>query len=109
VRFDGIDIELSAARNEMLGNIPSTNIKVGIRPEFVHVCNKPTDGAYECDVQHVEDLGTYKILTLKLGEKIIKARLDEDHAVPQQKAYISFPEQWLKIYVDEYLIGEDLV
>jgi glycerol transport system ATP-binding protein len=24
--------------------------------------------------------------------------------VPTKKAYISFPEQWLKVYVDEYLV-----
>ena len=109
VSFDGIEIELSDARNAMLAKVTSKNIKVGIRPEFIHVWAKPSDSGYECEVEHVEDLGTYKILTMKLGQKIIKARLDEDHTVPQHKAYISFPEQWLKIYVDEYLIGEELV
>ena len=54
---------------------------------------------------HVEDLGTYKIVTLKLGSKHIKARLQEDQPVPEKHAYISFPEQWTMLYVDEFLVN----
>ena len=57
---------------------------------------RPRRDAYECDVLHMEDLGTYKILTLKLGGQDIKVRLGEDHDVPVNKAYVSFPEQWLE-------------
>jgi glycerol transport system ATP-binding protein len=106
VGFDHIDIALSEEQGSFLNDFPSNNLKLGIRPEFVHVWDGPTEDAYECELKHVEDLGTYKILTLKLGEQTLKARLDEDHKVPVAKAYISFPTQWLKLYVDEYLWEE---
>jgi len=108
VEFDGMTIPFSGNRLDLLNTTSSTNIKVGIRPEFVHVWTKPTEDAFECDVLHVEDLGTYKVISLQLGSNTIKARLDEDHKVPEHKAYISLPEQWLKLYVNEFLVEENL-
>ncbi|MDN3647850.1 ABC transporter ATP-binding protein [Reinekea marina] len=105
VEFEGFNIPLEENVKKIVDQSTSENIKVGIRPEFVHVWNKPTEDAFACDVKHVEDLGTYKILTLALGSYVIKARLDEDDFIPERKAYVSFPEQWLKVYIDEYLVG----
>ena len=34
----------------------------------------------------------------------MKARLSEDQQVPSGQIYVSFPEQWTKVYVDEYLV-----
>ena len=34
----------------------------------------------------------------------MKARLSEDQKVPSGQIYVSFPEQWTKVYVDDYLI-----
>jgi glycerol transport system ATP-binding protein len=31
--------------------------------------------------------------------------LQEDQPVPQNEAYISFPEQWTMLYVDEFLVN----
>ncbi|HDZ56510.1 MAG TPA: ABC transporter ATP-binding protein [Pseudomonas xinjiangensis] len=106
VTFDGIDLPLSDRLNQYLASLQTENIKIGIRPEFVQLAGSEMDDALPCDVQHIEDLGTYKIVTLKLGEQIFKARLDEDHAVPQGRAWVSFPRQWLMIYVDEFLVEE---
>ncbi len=108
VIFDGINVPLSKGLNDVLSNTNCDNIKIGIRPEFVHVSDHVIEGGFECAVLHIEDLGIYKVLTLKLGAQKIKVRIDEDHSVPTDKAYISFPEQWLKVYVDEYLIEECL-
>ncbi len=106
VSFDGIEVPLSHSMKNFLADIPSNNIKIGIRPEFIHVWDSNADEALECGVLHLEDLGIYKILTLKLGNQEIKARLDEDHKTPTGKAQVTFPQQWLKVYVDEYLVEE---
>jgi glycerol transport system ATP-binding protein len=79
-------------------------LKVGIRPEFVHVWEEPFDGAMRAHVVHVEDLGTYKIMTLDLDGATLKVRLAEDKPVPEGTAYISFPGQWLMVYADEFLL-----
>jgi glycerol transport system ATP-binding protein len=108
VRFNTTDIPLEQSLKTLLDSLTSSNVKLGIRPEFIHVWEKETEGAFKCTLDYVEDLGTYKILTLNLDSKVIKVRIDEDRSVPAGKIYISFPEQWLKIYVDEYLIEADV-
>jgi glycerol transport system ATP-binding protein len=71
------------------------------------VWDAPDDSAYRAEVEFVEDLGTYKIVSLRLGEHLIKARLQEDQKVPKEHAFISFPEQWLMLYIDEFLVAKD--
>ena len=87
VRFSGTVLPLSDALNQRLAELDGKRLQVGIRPEFVHVW----DGAYEdalCGrVLHVEDLGTYKILTFDLDGQVLKARLQEDQPVPHEQAY----------------------
>ncbi|MGB3727133.1 MAG: ABC transporter ATP-binding protein [Glaciecola sp.] len=107
VIFNNTMVPLGQELQRKLSVLSSKNIKIGIRPEFVHVWDEKVDGAYQCEVTHMEDLGTYKILTMTLDGEVIKARLNEDRVIPTKTAYISFPEQWLKVYVDEYLIDTD--
>jgi len=104
VRFGDTVLPLNDGLNRRLAALTGKSLKVGIRPEFVHVWDGPNEDALCCEVLHLEDLGTYKILTLSLGQQIIKVRLQEDHAVPQKQAHISFPAQWLMLYADEYLV-----
>lgn len=82
----------------------ATSATVGIRPEFVHVWDGQNVDAFKVDVDFVEDLGTYKILTFTFAGVSMKARLSEDQKVPQGKAFVSFPEQWTKIYLNDYLV-----
>jgi glycerol transport system ATP-binding protein len=107
VCFSNTLFKLSEHEQTILDSSDSDNIKIGIRPEFVHVWDKPNGDAYIADVEFIEDLGTYKIISLKFEGQIIKARLQEDQKVPQGKAYISFPEQWMMLYIDEYLVAKD--
>eukprot|EP01030_Chromulinospumella_sphaerica_P006293 gene6293-6153_t len=79
-------------------------LQVGIRPEFIHVWDEANPDALQADVMHIEDLGTYKILTLNLDGAPLKVRLAEDKPVPEGRASISFPAQWLMVYADDYLL-----
>ena len=83
---------------------PYQSLKVGIRPEFVHVWDKPYDDALLCDVERCDNMGTYKLLHLRLSGFAFIARLREEQAVPTNQAYVSFPQQWLKLYLDDYLL-----
>lgn len=105
-RFDTVEIPLSEEYRSILDSSSCENIKIGIRPEFIHVWESPNPDAFQARVEHVEDLGTYKILTLGLGNQTLKVRLQEDQKVPEKMAYISFPEQWLMLYLDEYLVSQ---
>ena len=79
-------------------------LKIGIRPEFVHVWEHPYDDALLCEVERCDNMGTYKLLHLRLSGFSFIARLREEQAVPIEKAYISFPQQWLRLYLDDYLL-----
>ncbi|WP_260961782.1 ABC transporter ATP-binding protein [Pseudomonas citri] len=104
VGFGSTVLPLSDTLQQRVAEAEGKRLKVGIRPEFVHVWDGPYDDAMRADVVHVEDLGTYKILTLKLDGVPLKVRLAEDKPVPAGTAYISFPAQWLMVYADEYLL-----
>ncbi len=104
VGFGGIHLPLPAAMQQRLASSRWSSLKIGIRPEFVHVWDGPFDDAMCADVAYVEDLGTYKILSLSLAGQPLKVRLQEDKVVPQGQAWISFPAQWLMLYADEFLL-----
>ncbi|MDW7745983.1 ABC transporter ATP-binding protein [Halomonas sp.] len=82
----------------------TTNIKLGIRPEFIEVHAEPVEGGMEARVDHAQDLGTYSIVYLTLGSMALKARIEEDQATPTGKAWLRFPDERLGLYVDEYRV-----
>jgi len=104
VCFADTVLPLSPTLNQRLDELQWTSLKVGIRPEFIHVWEGFNEDALCGEVVHLEDLGTYKILTLRLDGQLLKVRLQEDQPVPQQQVYLSFPAQWLMLYADEYLV-----
>ncbi|WP_166265723.1 ABC transporter ATP-binding protein [Marinobacter caseinilyticus] len=106
VRFDDFTVALSQVQQRATEHSPSQNLKIGIRPEFLHVSNQPSDDTFKCKVKDVEDLGTYKIVSLQLGSQAILARVDEDHEIAGDTVYVGFPPQWLKLYIDEFLVEE---
>jgi glycerol transport system ATP-binding protein len=83
-------------------------LQLGIRPEFVRVWDGPSDEALSAQRVDLEDLGTYKILTLSLAGQHLKVRLPEDRMVPQGTLGISFPEPWLMLYADDILVEAHL-
>ncbi|MDD2100798.1 ABC transporter ATP-binding protein [Pseudomonas putida] len=104
VGFASTHLPLSEAMQKRIAESTWKTLKVGIRPEFIHVWDEPFDDALRAQVVHVEDLGTYKIMTLNLDGAPLKVRLAEDKPVPEGTAYISFPAQWLMVYADDFLL-----
>ncbi|AZF43056.1 Glycerol-3-phosphate ABC transporter, ATP-binding protein UgpC [Pseudomonas sp. R1-43-08] len=106
VRFANTSLPLSEALQQRLAATDYKKLQVGIRPEFIHVWDEHNPGALQAEVTHLEDLGTYKIMTLNLDGATLKVRLAEDKPVPEGRACISFPAQWLMLYADDYLLEE---
>ncbi|NLQ17314.1 ABC transporter ATP-binding protein [Marinomonas sp. M1K-6] len=102
--FGEHEISVSDAMLARLKAMDAKKITLGIRPEFVHVWEGKNNDAFSVAVDYVEDLGTYKILSFIFNGQLMKARLSEDQKVPSGQIYVSFPEQWTKVYVDEYLV-----
>ncbi|GAA0827075.1 MULTISPECIES: ABC transporter ATP-binding protein [Marinomonas] len=104
VMFGEHEIAIRSDVLTTLKNMAATKLRLGIRPEFVHVWDGKNDDAYQVEVDYVEDLGTYKILSFLFNGQMMKARLSEDQKVPSGQIFVSFPEQWTKVYVNEYLV-----
>ncbi|GAB6260929.1 ABC transporter ATP-binding protein [Photobacterium sp. R1] len=106
LNFKGLKIPVSASQQAALNQTQSTQLQLGIRPEFVQLWDTQREDSFPVTVTHTEDLGTYKIVTVLLAETPLKIRLAEGTPVPDREAWVSFPGQWLKLYADEYLVGE---
>ncbi|MFJ3149924.1 ABC transporter ATP-binding protein [Pseudomonas hunanensis] len=104
VVFGDVQLVLPDGLCERLDARAGGRLQVGIRPEFVQLWDSPFEGAYPARVLDVEDLGTYRIVTLELGGVALKARLGEDRPLPVDKAWVSLPAQWLMLYVDDVLL-----
>ncbi|TDF77920.1 ABC transporter ATP-binding protein [Pseudomonas sp. H9] len=104
VGFAGVHLSLPEALQAQLARTPTARLQVGIRPEFVQVREAPFDDAFSAQVVDIEDLGTYRILTVALQGVALKVRLGEDRTLPAEQAWISFPAQWLMVYADDELV-----
>jgi len=103
------DTELAVGQgvHDAVAGARSTNIKLGIRPEFIEVHDAPVEGGMEARVAHAQDLGTYSIVYLTLGGVALKARIEEDQVTPSGEAWLRFPDERLGLYVDEYRVEID--
>ncbi len=104
VVFGDVRLALPDGLRERLAAMAGGRLQVGIRPEFVQLWDAPFDDAHPARVLDVEDLGTYRIVTLELGGVALKARLSEDRPLPVELAWVSLPAQWLMLYVDDVLL-----
>jgi glycerol transport system ATP-binding protein len=100
-------VDLAPWQVELLTRLTSKNIKIGIRPEFIELSPTASDNTYQTEILDMEDLGTYKIITVQLDQQEMKVRMNEEfEGAIGSLTYLSFPQQWLKLYVDEFLVQE---
>lgn len=104
VAFGDVHLALPDGLRERLAATAGVRLQVGIRPEFVQLWDSPFDGAIPARVLDIEDLGTYRIVTVEIGGVALKARLGEDRPLPVDQAWVSLPAQWLMLYVDDVLL-----
>ncbi len=92
----------------MVSGAPSGAVTLGVRPEYVRVAAAGARGALAARVQQVQDIGTYWLVTARLGEATVRARLAADAPAPAVG-----DEVWLQVLgertcfyaQDETLIG----
>jgi len=67
---------------------------LGVRPEWIRIEKKKSEGLVQAEVYVVEPLGSSKIIDLKIGNEVIKARTDADFDVKiGDKVWIQFIEK----------------
>ena len=73
--------------------------QLGIRPEFIATSNDPKDGWIPWSVDLVENVGSYKVVTLSRNGTTIKSRAPEHMKVNTgDRLWLNFPEKHIKIF-----------
>ena len=78
----------------------SGKLEIGIRPEFVRF----GDDGIPVEIQKVEDLGRYQVVTVKHEAEQIKMLVGEDQAIPAGSPMIQFDPENLHIYRDDWVV-----
>ncbi len=102
-RVDGVSIVLDE-ETAAKGRKAQGKLELGIRPMYLEMYPKSVDGMAQAKVKVVEDLGSYKIVTLTLAGNTLKATLPEDKPVPEGDVWLAFPPQWTRLFADGWLI-----
>ena len=58
-------------------------VEIGIRPEYVKVCDSAGPNVIAADNVAVSDMGSTKVLTCKVGDETIRAKIVRDQPVPK--------------------------
>ncbi|CAN5899102.1 ABC transporter ATP-binding protein [soil metagenome] len=79
---------------------PDDDLTLGIRPEFLQCSRAGHPGSVQATVQHIEDLGSFKMATATLGGQSVKAKLGEEATLTPGDAWLYFPPERTKLYVN---------
>jgi len=100
-------LDIGGARLAGLRALPEGALKIGIRPEYVALAEPNAAGALEAQVQQVQDVGTHQMLSARVGEAVLKARMASDVPLPAAGEPV-----WLQVlgthtcyYRDEELVA----
>jgi glycerol transport system ATP-binding protein len=106
VCYQDILFNISQQQQAALQHTDSLNLKLGIRPEFVELMEKPQPNSFVVSVLSVQNLGSYQLVVVDFNGLEMQVRVAEKMRLSRAEMYLVFPSQWLKLYVDEYLVGE---
>ncbi|HWL27624.1 MAG TPA: ABC transporter ATP-binding protein, partial [Burkholderiaceae bacterium] len=66
--------------------VPQGELTLGIRPEYTALASSGLAGVVDAQIDRVQNIGTYQLVTARVGPHVIRARLGLDEAVPTQGA-----------------------
>ena len=90
--------------NTNLTSLKDKRVKLGIRSEFIKIANNQKDNLLDVNIDKVEDLGNFKLLTAKMGNLTIKSKINRDTEVPSSNVKLHIPAEKCCVYKDEKLI-----
>lgn len=79
-------------------------LELGIRPDFLKVVGKKEENALPVKLIHVQNLGTYRILTVDLDGQEIKAKISAKQGFSAEKLFLKFPPEWIRMYANSVLL-----
>jgi glycerol transport system ATP-binding protein len=109
VCYQDIPLAISESQQAALQYSHSTNLKLGIRPEFIELSETSKPNSFAANVLTVQHLGSYQLVMVDFAGLEIQVRVPEKMQFSGAKVYLVFPSQWLKLYIDEYLVGDPVL
>jgi len=100
IRVPGTEVTLRA------GPPPSgaSKLEIGIRPEFLEVVDETEANSVDAAIERVDDLGNFRLATLRLGDHRVIAKLGEERPLGADRCRVRFPERYTKLYADSRLV-----
>ncbi|MFQ5774756.1 MAG: ABC transporter ATP-binding protein [Kiloniellaceae bacterium] len=100
---EGQRIPLSPGLAEK-GRSASGALEIGIRPQFLRLGLQAGGDGVPVAIAAVEDLGDFKIVTARLGARVVKVKLAAGEEVPGARGFLRFPPEWTRLYADGRLV-----
>ena len=85
-------------------NLKDKNVKLGIRSEFIELAEKEKSNTVKIKLTRVEDFGNFKLLTGKMGDLVIKSKVEREKPIPDGELNLYFPPEKCCVYSDEKLV-----
>ena len=103
------DVAVVEGRRIPLGRRPGPlgsagRLELGIRPEFLGLRREPREGALPVRVAAVEDRGSFKIATVRLGSQSLKVKLSDDPGISPGEGFLELPPERARLYADGHLV-----
>jgi len=95
-----VDATAIPISSQLIQKVSGQALTVGIRPEFVGYRSSAEPNAVAVQVDRIEDLGNFKIVTASLGAQTLKAKVSEDQPVSMGAGWFVFPPDQTKLYQD---------
>jgi len=92
-------ITLTPAKLKQIEEILPSELIFGIRPEDILVSKEKQSGFIESEMDVMELMGSWAIVSLKLGEYYLKVRTEADfEATPEEKIWIKLDEERIHLF-----------
>ncbi|KKJ77159.1 ABC transporter ATP-binding protein [Kiloniella litopenaei] len=93
------------AMEQGLSNIPEgASLEVGIRPEFLSLSREGSGPTVS--IQKVEDLGRFKVASVRLEDHEFKVMVNEEDEVPTDGARLVVDPTHVNLYANSHLVEE---
>ena len=90
--------------NTNLSKLKNKNVKLGIRSEFIKIAKNQSENLVDVNVEKVEDLGNYKLITAKMGNLTIKSKVKRETEISDQNVKLHIPPEKCCVYEENKLI-----
>jgi glycerol transport system ATP-binding protein len=88
-------------------DLPPGPLTLGIRPEYISLVAPGSTGSLGASVERVQDVGTYSLVTARIGQHEMKVRLSIDDRIPDVGEHVALnvAGPHTCFYQDEKLVG----